>query len=82
MAKEQAGGARIDLSLKRKEDLTVSDLKGLPWFKDHNDEALAAIIEAAKCFTRAILYLHTRTGMLQYNKKAIDLIITPKKKAA
>ena len=82
MAEERNEGSEIELSLKRKENLSVDELKSLPWFKDHTDERLAAIIEAAKCFTRAILYLHNRRTMLPYNKKTIDLSVTLKKKAA
>lgn len=70
-------------SLKRKEDVTISELRTLPWFVTHSDEELATIIEAAKIFSRAIVALHSKDNS-KTNKKSrtIDLIANPQKKAA
>ncbi len=72
-------------SLKRKEDVTISELRTLPWFVTHSDEELATIIEAAKIFSRAIVALHNKEiDNSKTNKKSrtIDLIANPQKKAA
>lgn len=82
MASEQGTPETVQLSLKRREDLTVAELRSLPWFKDHSDEAVAAIIETAKRFTKVVLYLYTMAKDKQSRKKVFDTTINPKKKAA
>ena len=72
----------VPLSLKRREDLTVEELKKLPSFIDHSDEALAAIIDAVKGFTRTILYIHTKEKGIRTRNQVIDITTNPQKKAA
>ena len=80
MASEHLTSNAVPLSLKRREDLTVEELKNLACFKDHSDETLAAIIEAVKGFTRTILYIHTKDKGMQSRNQVIDLTTNPQRR--
>lgn len=73
------------LSMKRKEDVTVEELKSMPGFAEQTDEELTAIIETVKIFSRAIIAIHARQSAEQKRtKKTRSIPLNPnlKKKAA
>ena len=75
----------FNTSSKRKEDVTVAELKSLPWFATHSDDELASIIEAVKIFSRAIVDIHARettNKRTTMKSTVIDLNVNPLKKAA
>jgi hypothetical protein len=72
-------------SSKRREDVTVAELKDMPCFATHSDEELASIIEAAKIFSRAVVTIHAKETANRKGKaksKTIDLNKNLQKKAA
>lgn len=85
MKSDNRTSGTIPLSRKRREDVTIEELKNLPCFAAHSDEELAAIIEAAKVFSRAVVAIHVKeTANKKATKKSktIELITNPQKKAA
>ena len=70
------------LSLKRKEDLTVDELKRLPAFALYSDEDLAAILETVKRFTTILLPITRKEAKRQGMTKVIEITSHYKKKAA
>ncbi len=75
----------LQTSTKRKDDVSVAELKSLPCFATYSDDELASIIEVAKIFSRAVVAIHSKeTANRKTAKKAtaIALNTNSQKKAA